>query len=170
MTEFVSACPRSIRFSPVRRALLAGLASAGAVALSGCGSMKTTGDSGGASAAGSRYLADIRRAHGLAGLSPDRRLEQAALEQSAFMARYARMAHDTGSGRDFATRMKRYRIGTAAENLAHGRFGMDRLFAMWMASSGHRANMLNPDFGRFGLAYSYDADGERRYWALILAR
>lgn len=170
MTEFASARPGSIRFSPNRRVLLAGLASAGAVALYGCGSIRATGDSGGASAAGSRYLADIRSAHGLTGLSPDRRLEQAALEQSAFMARYARMAHDTGSGRDFATRMKRYGIGTAAENLAHGRFGMDRLFEMWMASTGHRTNMLNPDFGRFGLAYTYDAAGERRYWALVLAR
>lgn len=153
-----------------RRELLLGLGAAGIATLAGCGTAMKTGASAGASSQGAPYLRTIRQAQGLSVLSADRRLEQAALEQSAYMAQYAKMAHDTGPGRDFATRMKRYDVGSAAENLAHGRFGMERMFEMWMASSGHRNNMLTPHFTRFGLAYTADASGERRYWALVLAK
>lgn len=154
-----------------RRFVLAGLGALPLLALTGCGSLRTTGESGGASSSGEPYLRQIRSASGLAPLRPDGRLERAALEQSAFMAQTGRMAHTTGSGRDFAARMKRNGIkGAAAENLAHGRFGMERMFGMWMDSTGHRTNMLNPDFSRFGLAYTFDEKGERRFWALILAK
>lgn len=153
-----------------RRLLLAGGAGV-LVALSGCGTMRETGESGTAGPAGEEHLRRIRTAHGLPPLRADRQLERAALEQSAFMARNASMRHSTGFGRDFATRMKKNGInGTAAENLAHGAFGVERMFEMWMNSAGHRRNMLNPDFGRFGLAYTREADGSRRYWALVLAR
>lgn len=88
------------------------------------------------------------------------------------MARAAQMKHTAGWGKNFAARMKNDGIeGAAAENIAHGRMGLDELFAMWMDSQGHRRNMLDPRFGRFGLAYVRDESGsQRRYWALVLAR
>lgn len=150
------------------------LALSGAVAvtsLQGCMSVLDVGESGTEALAGEAQLRSIRTSNGLSPLVADRRLERAALEQSGYMAQSGRMVHSTGWRRDFATRMKRNDInGTAAENLAHGRFGVERMFEMWMASPGHRRNMLNPDFGRFGLAYTREAGGERRYWALVLAR
>lgn len=154
-----------------RRFVLVGLAATALLALAGCGTMQTTGASAGASSEGAAHLRRIREQHGLPPLSADARLERAALEQSAHMAQSGRMAHTTGFGRDFASRMRSNGIrGAAAENLAHGRFGTERMFEMWMASSGHRNNMLNPQMGRFGLAYTYDAGHERRYWALVLGR
>ena len=114
-------------------------------------------------------LAAIRSAHGLGPLAADRGLEKAALRQARYMARTGTMSHATGRGRDFVSRMTRIRTnGAAAENIAHGRMGLERLFETWMASEGHRRNMLDPRFTRFGLASA--GDGGDRYWALVLGR
>lgn len=124
----------------------------------------------GASAAAVAHVREIRASAGLPALSPNDRLEKAAARQAAYMARTGRMEHTTGSGRDFAARMKRDGVAApAAENLAHGRMEQERLFAMWMASTGHRTNMLDPRFTRYGLAHAADDSGQR-YWALVLAR
>lgn len=124
----------------------------------------------GASGAAATHISEIRAAAGLPALSPDRTLEQAAISQAAYMAGTGRMAHTTGFGRDFATRMRSAGVALpAAENLAHGRMETQRLFAMWMASPGHRSNMLDPRFGRYGLAHASDGNGQR-YWALVLGR
>jgi N-formylglutamate deformylase len=94
-----------------------------------------------------------------------------ALRQARNMAETGRMAHDTGWRRDFATRMRQDRVGgLAAENIAHGRMDVPEVLAMWMNSSGHRRNMLDGRFTRFGLAHAQDGrDGGRRYWAMVLA-
>lgn len=124
----------------------------------------------GASAAAVAHVREIRASAGLPALSPDERLERAAVRQAAYMAGSGKMEHTTGPGRDFATRMRRDGVDApAAENLAHGRMEPERLFSMWMASPGHRSNMLDPRFGRYGLAYASDGNGQR-YWAMVLGR
>ncbi len=141
-----------------------------ALALAACQTGGTVGDSGGASASGAAYLTEIRTSHGLPPLAYDSRLEKAALQQAAYMARSGRMEHTTGWGKDFGRRMKKSGVDApAAENIAQGRMGMEKLFSMWMDSSGHRKNMLDPRFGRFGLAYAGEANG-RKYWALVVGR
>jgi uncharacterized protein YkwD len=126
---------------------------------------------GGASARGAGYINDIRTSNGLTPLAADARLEVAAQQQAAYMARSGRMAHTTGRGRDFATRMSDNGVGgPAAENIAHGRMDLEKLFSMWMNSQGHRRNMLDPRFSRFGLAYADEASGGRKYWALVLGQ
>ncbi|RWX60461.1 CAP domain-containing protein, partial [Mesorhizobium sp. M4B.F.Ca.ET.089.01.1.1] len=57
------------------------------------------------------------------------------------------------------------------ENTAEGRFDQQKLFDIGMHSDGHRRNMLDPDFSRFGLAYVRDGrDPSLRYWSLVLGR
>ncbi len=122
-----------------------------------------------ASAEARTHVAEIRRANGMQELRPDRTLDRAALQQAGNMAQAARMSHSTGLGRDFASRMRANGIRIAGENIAHGRFGTAEVLEVWMNSSGHRANMLNPDFSSFGLAYAVDpADSSRRYWVMVL--
>jgi len=141
------------------------------LALSAC----QTGDwwpredaSAGASVAAASHVRGIRASADLPALAPDAKLEKAALRQAAYMAQTGRMEHTTGFGRDFAARMKRDGVAApAAENLAHGRMELERLFAMWMASPGHRRNMLDPRFSHYGLAHAAAGDGQR-YWALVL--
>lgn len=143
-----------------------------AVGSVGCQSISLlTVDGAGANASAEEHLAAIRRSAGLSVLSPDAQLEKAARQQAEFMAASGKMVHTTARGRDFLTRVRGNGIeGAAAENIAHGRFGLDGLFSAWMNSSGHRKNMLDERFTRFGLASAKAGDGERRYWALVLAK
>jgi uncharacterized protein YkwD len=123
-----------------------------------------------ASAEAAPRVAELRTENGLAALRPDRELERAALAQASNMASAGRMAHNTGARRDFPSRMRAGGIrGTAAENIAHGRFDTARVISVWMNSDGHRRNMLNERFSRFGLAFVPDPrDTSRRYWAMVL--
>jgi uncharacterized protein YkwD len=155
------------------RRILAGVAGLCALsALAACGTVHTAGESAGASVSGASYLAEIRSTHGLPTLAYDPALERTALEQAAYMAGSRRMTHTTGWRRDFASRIRKNGIErAAAENIAHGRMNLDELFEAWMNSQGHRRNMLDPRFTRFGLAYARENDGSgRRYWALVVSR
>jgi uncharacterized protein YkwD len=49
------------------------------------------------------------------------------------------------------------------ENLARGGVNADRIVVMWMGSSGHRANILNPRFTRIGLG----AVHARGQWTVV---
>jgi uncharacterized protein YkwD len=119
---------------------------------------------------GEEALTKIRTSHGLPLLASDPALERAAAQQAQYMAETDRMEHTTRRGRDFATRIRANGIeGAAAENIAHGNFDAGELFSAWMNSSGHRRNMLDRNFTRFGLASAEAANGSR-YWALVLAR
>lgn len=154
----------------IGRRLIPMAALGASLALAACQTGGPVGDSGGASASGVAYLTEIRTSQGLSPLAYDARLEKAALQQAAYMARSGRMEHTTGWRKDFGTRMRQNGVeAPAAENIAQGRMDMDRLFSMWMNSSGHRKNMLDPRFNRFGLAYAGEADG-RKYWALVVGK
>lgn len=153
---------------PTRRALIVGAGIVAAGALASCRSVLPTAEGGVASASAAGRLAAIRRDNGLAALAPDAKAERAALEQARLMAAAGRMEHTAFAGRDFASRIRKNGIPTpAAENLARGRMDLDRLFAMWMNSEGHRRNMLDPRVARFGLAYAEEA-AHSRFWALVL--
>jgi uncharacterized protein YkwD len=138
----------------------------------GCQSISLlTVNGAGANASAEEHMAAIRRGAGLSILAPDPQLEKAARQQAEFMAASGRMVHTTARGRDFLTRVRGNGIeGAAAENIAHGQFGLDGLFAAWMNSAGHRKNMLDERFTRFGLASAKDGKSDRRYWALVLAK
>jgi uncharacterized protein YkwD len=130
----------------------------------------TPGAGAGLSAAAGEHVARIRAAHGLPALTADPQLENAALEQAANMARAGRMTHSTGWGKDFAARVRSNGIvGVAAENIAYGQKDFASLFSAWMRSQGHRENILDPRYTRFGLAYVNESpQSERRYWAMVV--
>jgi hypothetical protein len=112
-----------------------GLTAAAVLPLSACQTaVKTPGKVVGASAVANSNVQAIRSANGLAGLNADPMLERAALQQAAYMASAGRMAHTTGWGRGFASRVRDNEIhGLAAENIAMGHMDIDQLFARWMA-------------------------------------
>lgn len=156
-----------------RRMMLKGVGLAALAGLAACSTVSLpTGEGAGVSSSATGTLASIRASAGLAPLVPDRQLEQAALQQAGYMAQRRRMSHTTGWGKDFASRVKGNGIaGAAAENIAEGRFDLEKLFDIWVHSSGHRRNMLDPRFTRFGLAYVRDgSDGNLRYWSLVLGK
>lgn len=124
----------------------------------------------GASASAQEVYGYVRSSAGLASARPDPALEKAAAQQARYMAQTGRMVHTTGRGRDFAARMRENGVqGPAAENIAHGRMEVAKVFQMWVDSPPHRRNMLDPRFSRYGLASATDAEG-RRYWALVMGK
>ncbi len=165
--------PRHMRPVPNRRMLLGTIGLAALAGLAACSTTGLpTGDGAGASSSATSTLASIRASAGLGPLAPDTQLERAALQQAGYMAGAGRMTHTTGWGKDFASRVKDNGIqGAAAENIAEGRFDLQKLFDVWMHSAPHRRNMLDPRFTRYGLAYVRDGrDSAVRYWSLVLGK
>ncbi|MGB6116792.1 MAG: CAP domain-containing protein [Mesorhizobium sp.] len=114
-------------------------------------------------------LRRLRAEESLPPLSRDAGLEAAARQQAELMAGAGRMEHTAVRGQDFVTRIRSNGIeGAAAENIAHGNYDMERLFLAWMNSRGHRLNMMDRRFTRFGLASA--GTGRDRYFALVVAR
>lgn len=93
-----------------------------------------------------------RIAAGLRPLAPDPELTEVARRHSADMFARGYFAHNTPEGRDPFDRMHEanVRFLTAGENLALAPT-LEVAHRGLMNSPGHRANILNPDFGRVGV-------------------
>ena len=108
---------------------------------------------------------EVRAAHGLGRLSASSGLTRAALTQSRSMVVNGFFAHESTNGAPFWKRVKsfytpRSKGWTVGENLAM--FGGVRpdansIVSSWMASSPHRANLLNKLFSDAGIVIVYDA-------------
>ncbi|TIX75291.1 MAG: CAP domain-containing protein, partial [Mesorhizobium sp.] len=79
-----------------RRMLFRAAGLAALAGLAACATVLPTGEGAGVSASAVGTLAGIRASAGLGPLLPDPHLEQAALQQSGYMARGGRMTHTTG--------------------------------------------------------------------------
>lgn len=67
--------------------------------------------------------------------------------------------------------MKKFGIKytTAGENIAMGQRSAREVMAAWMASPGHRRNILNPNFTQIGVGVARDSRG-RLYWTQMFIR
>ena len=120
-----------------------------------------------------RVLDDVnarRGQHGLAPVAVSDALVRAAVHQACHMARSGRMSHEGAKGARLPARLRKvgYRYRAAAENVAFGHRDAGRVVAGWMASDGHRRNILMPSATQAGAAMRQGQNG-RPYWALILA-
>src|SRR5690606_5110788 len=91
--------------------------------------------------------------YGLASFSRSSQLDQMALQKLNDMANQNYFAHVSPSGLDISdlARQSGYQYALIAENLALGDFLSEAdLVAAWMASPGHRANILNGNFTHLG--------------------
>jgi uncharacterized protein YkwD len=98
-----------------------------------------------------REMNRVRVARGLQPLTFDARLERAARAHSREMIRA-----DTFEHGDYGSRLVRFDVHTASagENIAwvaRPRRLAHRIVAAWLASPGHRANVLAPGFTRVGV-------------------
>lgn len=85
-----------------------------------------------------------RTAHGCPALRTDHRLQLAAIEHSVDMQARDYFAHETPDGVSPWTRIKAQGYpDPSAENIAMGQSTPQAVVAAWMASPGHRANILN---------------------------
>ena len=98
-----------------------------------------------------RAVNQARAPYGLAPLRLDLRLERAARAKSSEMLRTGTFAHGDVRGRLVRFGVKGPMYG---ENLAWATgssASATRIVQMWMASPGHRANLLRPTFHRIGI-------------------
>ncbi len=111
-----------------------------------------------------------RAAAGLAALNVNAQLNSAAEGHSAYQASITTMTHDGPGGSSAGSRITNagYTWGAWGENVAYGQADCSAVIAAWMASSGHRANILNPTFTSIGIAVAIGSNGYR-YWTMVLA-
>lgn len=111
-------------------------------------------------------LINVERAK--AGLKPVRysgTLDNAAEKHADHMAIVGKMAHDGIGDGDPGERIRAEGFRKAwGENVATGQTSPEQVVREWMASPGHRRNILDPNYQQMGVAYVTAANG-RSYWA-----
>ena len=103
-----------------------------------------------------------RVANGCGAMHSDNRLAAAALVHSADMATHNYFDHTGSDGSDFVAREVTAgyaRTNAAAENIAWGYPSAQAVVDGWMASPGHRANILNCANVAVGVGLAQKADG-----------
>jgi len=109
-----------------------------------------------------------RSNHGLAPLVYDDRLVLAAQNHADDQASRGQMSHTGGDGSTLAVRIDRvgYSWSRIGENVAVGFPDAASVVAAWMASPGHRDNILSVVNTQFGLGLALGVDG-RPYWTQV---
>ena len=115
-------------------------------------------------------ISGYRGNNGLGPVTIDPDLMRLANEQAQAMAAIGKLDHEVG--RPFQDRIRNsgYAATVAVENISAGYHTIAEAFSGWRDSPPHRANMLNRDVTRMGIAAVYTPKSKYKlFWALILA-
>lgn len=117
------------------------------------------------SRAAARTLDLVNEERAQAGCAPlviDPRLTEAARTHSREMAVHRFMSHDGFDGSTPTSRMARtgYRAAASGENVAFGYHSPESVVRAWMASPGHRRNILDCSYRATGIGRAEPGD----YW------
>jgi cysteine-rich secretory family protein len=106
-------------------------------------------------------LVNVERQNaGLAPLTSNAALTRAAQDYSVVLADGSCFAHDCGSTVSQRLDQVGYTSRQAwGENIAWGQATPEAVMAAWMNSSGHRANILNPDYRDIGVGLAAKSSG-----------
>jgi uncharacterized protein YkwD len=112
----------------------------------------------------------VNQQRGLAGLAPlqgNSRLVKAAQIHSSDMARLGQMEHTLPGAALPALEDRAGYVGYSysylGENIAFNFRDDNSVMNAWMNSSGHRANILNPNYTQIGVGIAYDGQGQPYY-------
>src|SRR4028118_1186050 len=101
-------------------------------------------------------------------------LLNAAATHSQNMALQDFFSHTGKDGSSLGSRISAtgYQFSAAAENIAGGSSTPEQVVSSWMNSSGHRANILNPNLKEIGIGYYFLADDTgsvnfNHYWTQV---
>lgn len=114
-----------------------------------------------------------RATRGLAPLTMNDRLTQAAAKHSADLAERDRITHKGADGSDPWERVRRtgYKPRLAAENVGAGQMSFAEVLQGWKDSPGHNRNLLLSDATQMGIALEKNANSRfRTFWTLVLGR
>jgi uncharacterized protein YkwD len=112
-----------------------------------------------------QQFAAVRAAQGLPALRSNASLDRSALSHSQDMVANNYLAHADRNGNRAQDRVRAARITNCGigENIAKGQKSVEEVVAAWMASPGHRRNMLNRDYVSYGIGRVGDT------WTLVFA-
>ena len=119
------------------------------------------------SAPPAELISSFRLQHGEGKVKIDSTLNRIAHEQAAAMA--AKDLLDHGVLGSFSTRVASAGSSRAAENIAYGFDNFPKTLDQWIASSGHRSNLLLHGATRVGVASAKSSKSGRTYWAMVIA-
>jgi uncharacterized protein YkwD len=107
----------------------------------------------------------VRRRHGLSPLQWNHKLIAAAQNYTKVMESLNCLSHNCDNS-NLGERVKRagYRFSYVGENVAHGYKTPEEAVRGWMNSSGHRKNLLNPNYQEIGVGYL------NGYWTQVFGR
>lgn len=113
----------------------------------------------------------IRSKAGLSNLRTDSRLTRAAQQHGCEMQAKGFFGHKSPTTGSVADRVKRagYTWCTVAENLAMGQTNPKQAVQGWMASKGHRRNILNGGVVETGIAVIPKGPKGGPYWIQVFA-
>ena len=116
-----------------------------------------------------------RAAAGLAPVSAHGTLMAEAQRFSGVQAQLGRVSHRGVDGTTGGRRLTRAgdRWSFWGENLAAGQETADQVVAAWMASPGHRANIMSPRGLHIGIGHTFrnnDPSGYYDYWVMEIGR
>ena len=120
--------------------------------------------------AAASMISGYRRNHGLGPVSFDPELMRLAQAQARGMAARNELGHNAAGSFPERIAKSKVRARAVVENVAAGYHTLADAFSGWRDSPGHRANMLNPEVTRMGIAAVYAPGSKYKvFWALILA-
>ncbi len=110
-----------------------------------------------------------RAKEGLAPLTIDTKVQAAAMVRAKECE--ISFSHTRPDGSSFATALKEQNVSyrSSGENIAYGQQTPEAVMRAWMNSSGHRANIMNPNFTTIGVGYYENANGTD-YWCQLFTR
>jgi len=113
---------------------------------------------------------EIRREHDLPPLTINWEVARVARHKTEDMSRHNYFGHDSPVYGSFRDMLKNFNIphSSAGENIASGSNTARAVVDAWMASPGHRRNILSESFTEAGAGYS--SNGDFHYWSLILLK
>ena len=121
-------------------------------------------------AAAASMISGYRSNNGLGALKVDPELMRMANEQAMAMAAHDKMDHDIGRPFQERVRNSPFKAAVVVENISAGYHTLAEAFSGWRDSPPHRANMLNHNVTRLGIAAAFAPNSKYKlFWALILA-
>ena len=120
---------------------------------------------------------EFRQQQGLTALVIDQNLEKAADLHTQNMAKLDFFSHTGKDGKNSSTRAKEagYESTVVGENIAAGYRTPKDVVDGWIASPGHRANMLNPAYNEIGLGHYFlqndtGSVNYNNYWTQVFGK
>jgi uncharacterized protein YkwD len=121
-------------------------------------------------AAAQSMISGYRANNGLGTVTLDPELMRLAEEHSRNMAARDKVDHNVGKAFNQRVRGGKADAKVAVENVSAGYHTLAEAFSGWRDSPPHRANLLNRNVTRMGIAASYSPKSKYKvFWTLILA-